>query len=74
MRNYTEVELWKDVKEEQWNDWKWQLKNRISDFQTLKKVIKLTDEEEKAVELCLGSLRMAITPPNPRGVAKFILR
>lgn len=62
MRTYTEVELWKDIKEEQWDDWKWQLKNRITKFETLKKVIKLTPEEEEAVELCLGSLSMAITP------------
>lgn len=30
MRNYNEIELWKDVTPEQWNDWKWQVSNRIT--------------------------------------------
>jgi lysine 2,3-aminomutase len=62
LRNYKEIELWKDVKEEEWNDWKWQVKNRITDVQTLSKVINLMPEEEKAIKRCLETLRMAITP------------
>lgn len=62
MRNYKEIELWKDVKEEEWNDWKWQVKNRITDVQTLSKVINLMPDEEKAIKRCLETLRMAITP------------
>lgn len=62
MRLYKEIQLWQDVTEKQWNDWKWQLKNRITDVETLKQIVKLTKTEEKAIEKCLGHLRMAITP------------
>lgn len=62
MPDYKEISLWKDVTEEQWNDWKWQVENRITTVEDLKKVVNLTDEEEDRVENCLGTLRMGITP------------
>lgn len=55
-------ELFKDVTDEQWNDWKWQVRNRIETVDELKKYIPLTEEEEEGVKQCLKSLRMAITP------------
>lgn len=55
-------ELFKDVPDELWNDWKWQLKNRIETLEDLKKYLPLTAEEEEGVKKCLGTLRMAITP------------
>ena len=54
--------LFKDVTDNEWNDWKWQAKNAIKDLDELKKHVKLTKEEEEGVIKCLGSLRMAITP------------
>lgn len=62
MRHYNDIPLWKDVTEEQWNDWHWQLRNRITTVEQLKCVINLTPEEEEGVVECLKSLRMAITP------------
>ncbi|MDK2917802.1 MAG: lysine 2,3-aminomutase [Candidatus Petromonas sp.] len=62
MRHFTEIELWKDVTEEQWNDWHWQVRNRITTVEDLKKVINLTPEEEKGVGAALKKLRMGITP------------
>ena len=62
MRHYTEIELWKDVTPEQWNDWKWQVSNRITTVDQLKKVINITPEEEEGIHECLKTLRMAITP------------
>ncbi|HNX00210.1 MAG TPA: lysine 2,3-aminomutase [Candidatus Cloacimonadota bacterium] len=52
----------KGVSEHDWNDWHWQLRNRITDFETLKQYIKLTEEEEKVFESTGFSFRMAITP------------
>lgn len=47
---------------DQWNDWHWQLKNRITTFEELAKYIEL-QEDEKAVETTNAfSFRMAITP------------
>ncbi len=62
MRHYSAIELWKDVKQEQWDDWQWQVRNRISTLEELKQVINLTDEEEEGVKKSLEILRMGITP------------
>ena len=45
-----------------WNDWKWQVKNRIETLEELQRYIRLTDEEAEGVRLSLRTLRMAITP------------
>ncbi|MCB2295383.1 lysine 2,3-aminomutase [Clostridium algoriphilum] len=55
-------ELFKDVTDEQWNDWEWQVTNRIETVEQLKKYIPLTQEEEEGAKKCLQTLRMAITP------------
>lgn len=62
MRDYREIEMWKDVTEEQWNDWKWQVRNRIDTVEDLKKVANITDEEEEGILKTLKQLRMGITP------------
>ncbi|MGF7058925.1 lysine 2,3-aminomutase [Brassicibacter mesophilus] len=62
MRSYKDIELWKNVTEEEWNDWKWQVRNRITDVSDLKKVINLTEQEEKDIEETLKRFRMGITP------------
>ena len=54
--------LFTDVPDELWNDWHWQVANRIETLEDLKKYISLTPEEEEGVAKCLGTLRMAITP------------
>ncbi|MDN5319498.1 MAG: lysine 2,3-aminomutase, partial [Thermovirga sp.] len=30
LRSWKEVPLWKGVTEEEWNDWRWQIRNRIT--------------------------------------------
>ena len=58
----TKNKLFADVSAKDWNDWRWQVRNRIETLDDLKKYIKLTHEEEEGVARCLESLRMAITP------------
>lgn len=60
--DHKKVEFYKNVKLEEWNDWKWQLRNVIRDVATLKKVISMTDEEENGLNNSLRQYRMAITP------------
>lgn len=55
-------ELFPNVTDAQWNDWKWQVKNRIETLEQLKQYITLTPEEENGVKESLKTLRMAITP------------
>ena len=54
--------LFADVPAEQWNDWTWQAKNRITSLAELKKYLTLTEEEEQGIEKCLAAFRMAVTP------------
>ncbi|MGI6343092.1 MAG: lysine 2,3-aminomutase [Bacteroidales bacterium] len=54
--------LFPDVSEKDWNDWKWQVRNRIETFDELVKYIPLTKSEEEGVKKSLETLRMAITP------------
>lgn len=61
-RSYKDIELWKDVSEEDWNSWRWQLLNRITTVEDLRKVIPVSDDEADAIRKCLTSLRMAISP------------
>ena len=60
--DYKRVPLYKDVPSEDWNDWRWQMRNDIRDVETLSKVVTLTDKERDEVEKVLKVFRMAITP------------
>ncbi len=55
-------ELFPNVTDQQWFDWKWQVKNRVETLEDLKKYVVLTPEEEEGVANALKTLRMAITP------------
>lgn len=61
-RNFKDIELWKNVTDAQWNDWHWQVANRITDVENLKKVINLTPQEEKDILAVSKNFRMGITP------------
>lgn len=62
MRHFNDIELWKDVTQEQWDSWEWQVRNRITTLDALKKIVNLTPEEEAGVVKSLEILRMGITP------------
>ncbi|MCF0207735.1 MAG: lysine 2,3-aminomutase [Bacteroidales bacterium] len=55
-------EMFPNVTDAEWNDWKWQVRNRIETLEQLKKYISLTPAEEEGVAKSLETLRMAITP------------
>ncbi|KUP06478.1 lysine 2,3-aminomutase [Bacillus coahuilensis p1.1.43] len=60
--HWKDIVLWKDVTEEQWNDWLWQLTNTIRTLDDLKKVINLTPEEEEGVKISTKTIPLNITP------------
>ncbi|MDR0420022.1 MAG: KamA family radical SAM protein, partial [Prevotellaceae bacterium] len=62
MNNTNRKKMFPDVSDAQWNDWHWQVQNRIETLEDLKKYVNLTDEEEDGVKKSLETLRMAITP------------
>lgn len=45
-----------------WNDWKWQVRNRVRSVEKLEKILNLTDDERATVERRTGNLPIAITP------------
>jgi len=53
---------WPDVPPEQWNDWKWQLKNRVTTLAQLEKHLVLSKEERAGVLLSGNKLALAVTP------------
>lgn len=55
--------FWSHIPDSDWNDWKWQLKNRITSLEQLEKLMPtLTPEERAGTILANTKLAMAITP------------
>jgi lysine 2,3-aminomutase len=55
--------FWSHVSEADWNDWRWQLKNRITSLEQLQKLMPtLTPEEHAGTILANSKLALAITP------------
>jgi lysine 2,3-aminomutase len=53
---------WKNVSPEEWDDWRWQLKNRITRAEQLQPILNLSVEEVEAIEASKGRMATAITP------------
>ena len=50
-----------DVPDEQWDDWRWQLSNRVNDLETFARILRLTDEEREGLG-APDKFRVDITP------------
>ena len=55
-------ELFPGVSDAEWNDWKWQVKNRIETYEELSRYFSFSEEEAEGIKQALGKFRMAITP------------
>lgn len=70
--------FWPEATAEEWNDWRWQLKNRITGLEQLERHLTLTPEERAGIILSAHKLAMAITPhyfnlietENPEGAIR----
>ncbi len=58
---YTRAAYWRDVSDEDWMDWRWQMSHRLNTLEELDNVINLTKSEKKALEK-KGLFRVDITP------------
>src|SRR5512139_1485516 len=54
--------LYQDVPPEKWNDWRWQLSNRLNSAADIGQVIHLTDHERSAFAASGNLFRVDITP------------
>ena len=53
--------LYADVPDEKWNDWRWQLSNRLNSVDDIEKILPLTESERVALQTS-GLFRVDITP------------
>jgi lysine 2,3-aminomutase len=53
--------IYKDVPDEKWNDWRWQMSNRMNSLDDIEKVLPLSESERKALQT-QGIFRVDITP------------
>lgn len=53
--------LWSDVSELEWNDWQWQLRNRLSTLEDIAQVINLSSEEIEGLS-AKETFRVDVTP------------
>ncbi|MFO7585148.1 MAG: lysine 2,3-aminomutase [Anaerolineales bacterium] len=53
--------IYKDVPDEKWNDWRWQLSNRLNSLDDIEKVLPLNESERKALQT-QGIFRVDVTP------------
>ena len=52
---------WQDVPDERWNDWRWQLSNRVNDLEEIEEILELTDDERAGLS-APDKFRVDITP------------
>lgn len=62
VRDFRRIPLWKDVTDDQWNDWLWQLTHTIKTVDELKQVVNLTPDEEEGVRISARTIPLNITP------------
>jgi len=51
-----------ETTDQEWNDWRWQLANRINNLAGLERIIELSENERQAISEHKGSLPVGITP------------
>jgi len=59
---YKRFEAWKNVSPEQWNDWRWQIKNSVSTVEGLEKIIPLTPTEKKDISKAIKFSKFIVPP------------
>ncbi len=61
-RDYQQISLYKEVNPLDWEDWRWQMRNRITKIEQISQVVNLTKEEEEGIKNAKGHMAMAVTP------------
>ncbi len=51
-----------NASETEWRDWRWQMRNRVNDLETLERYIQPTEDERTAIGETNGIFRWTITP------------
>ncbi len=62
-RDFRGIELWQDVKDEQWYNANWQVQNTVRTVDSLKKIIKLSPYQASEIQRTIDALRAAGKDP-----------
>jgi len=54
--------FWRGVSEKEWNDWRWQLRHRVTNLEQMKEIVELIPEEIEGIKNSKGRLALAVTP------------
>lgn len=54
--------LWEEVARKDWENWKWQLRNRLTKVEHIEQYMELTPEEREGCQFANNRLALAITP------------
>ena len=61
-RTYRDIPLFKDVSEEEWHDYRWQLRHRLRSTDEFARVLRLDDDQRADLDACMGRFRVSVTP------------
>ncbi len=62
IRDRKDIPRFKDVGDADWNDYRWQLRNRLTTTEDFESVLNLTDAQRKDLDACMGKFRVCVTP------------
>jgi lysine 2,3-aminomutase len=62
IRDRKEIPRFKDVGDADWNDYKWQLRNRLTTTEDFESVLNLTEAQRRDLDACMGRFRVSVTP------------
>jgi len=51
-----------DSMQSEWNDWRWQLRNRVTSLEVLRRFLRLSEDEDQAASGSKGLMPFAVTP------------
>ncbi len=59
---FQKFKIWKNVTREQWDDYKWQMKNTITSGEMLQQIIPISEKEKERINSTLAQYKFAVTP------------
>ena len=62
IRDRKDIPRFKDVADADWNDYRWQLRNRLTTTEDFESVLNLTDAQRTDLDACMGKFRVSVTP------------
>jgi len=61
-RSRKQIPLFASVSDEEWNDYRWQLRHRLTSVEAFEQVLHLSTEQVADLQATLGKFRVAVTP------------